>query len=41
MKTKVVEVNNGVPMEVGVHGSDKVEKRQVGLIVKWLKLIMR
>uniref|UniRef100_A0A7N2MD97 DUF4283 domain-containing protein n=1 Tax=Quercus lobata TaxID=97700 RepID=A0A7N2MD97_QUELO len=25
MKTKVAEVNNGVPMEVGVHGSDTVE----------------
>ena len=25
MKTKVSEVNNGVPMEVGVHGSDTVE----------------
>ncbi|KAK9992096.1 hypothetical protein SO802_027081 [Lithocarpus litseifolius] len=26
MKTKVAEVNNGVPMEVGVQGSDTVEK---------------
>lgn len=27
IKTKVAEVKNGVPLEVGIHGSDTVEKK--------------